>query len=59
LGRVVSTFDGRIKGVGVNDTLVVDFYEGVPCQVLGLVNSCVYQFEYVYTGEPLKQPKVK
>jgi hypothetical protein len=42
-GRVVGTFDGRIKGAGVNDTLVVDFYEGVPCQVLGLVHSCVYQ----------------
>lgn len=42
--RVVGTFDGRIKGAGVNDGIVIDFGESVACQVVGTVHSCVYQF---------------
>lgn len=43
-GRVVGTFEGRIKGAGINDALLIDFYEGVAVQVKGSVHSCVYQF---------------
>ena len=43
-GKVVSTFDGRIKGVGISDSMVIDFSEGLPCQVIGTVHNCVYQF---------------
>ncbi len=53
-GRVVGVFDGRIKGAGIGDAVVIDFYDGIGCQVLGTVHSCVYQFQYVYSGGPVQ-----
>ena len=42
--KVVSTFDGRIRGIGISDSLVIDFWEGTSCQVIGSAHNCVYQF---------------
>lgn len=56
-GKIVGVFDGRIRGAGINDAVFMDFLEGVTgCQVIGSVHSCVYQFEYVYTGGPIYYP---
>lgn len=54
-GRVVGTFQGIIRGAGVNDALLIDFYDGIAVQVKGTLHTCVYQFEYIYTGGPIKK----
>lgn len=52
-GKIISLFDGRLKGAGINDSLIIDFYQSIACQVVGSVHTCVYQFQYLYTGQPI------
>ncbi len=40
-GKVIGVFDGRIKGGGIGYAVIIDFYDGIGCLVLGTLHSCV------------------
>lgn len=53
--RIVSEFRGKFKEI-ISDSLIVDFYDSCPGQLIGSIHSCILSYEYLLKK---KQPNTQ
>lgn len=49
--RITSEYCGKFKGI-ICDTLVIDFCDNCPGQLIGSIHSCILSYEYIKTKKP-------
>lgn len=49
--KICSDYLGRFKGI-ISDSLVVDFCDTCPGQLIGSIHSCILSYEYVKAKRP-------